>query len=418
LKREQKKTVSGLKATLAPTAETLGWSDWDVLYREDEQCARVLARVLGKSIEVFVPGDVPQVLRAEYEAALGDWLANHPFCRDRGGFANVVFQDYVYAQALAIGPTELSTIVREVLSSEALPSPLLGAFLLTLASKSKQRRFPVIDAVDVGSLYDSMLSFSRRSDAVSLDLAVTEESGIAVGIARFPTTAGDGDSEQDFSFEFLTGSMPVRFGQQLTSAIVDLDTDVELGYPGRLMTIGPDVVIACRTLRPVAAAYRIDATRREGVEDDVQVAFLVESIQQASAPELKVYGDGFVLHAEDATYPWAPYRKAPGKLSIPAERWEDFSRLRKILVHFRAHGKADLARWADFVDNVLIGKSTTGKALMKLLLSKGLLEQRGDIYVLSRTRMRELGINRTDLVESRMSPGIASLLSELPLTRG
>src|SRR5438309_140092 len=34
LKREQKKTVSGLKATLAPTAETLGWSDWDVLYRE------------------------------------------------------------------------------------------------------------------------------------------------------------------------------------------------------------------------------------------------------------------------------------------------------------------------------------------------------------------------------------------------
>jgi hypothetical protein len=393
----------------------LDWSDWDVLYREEEQCVRILARVSGKAIDVYLPEDVPAVLRAEYETALGDWLENHPFVRDRGGFANVVFQDYVYAQALAVGPAELSTIVREVLSSDALPSPLLGAFLLTLASKSKQRKLPVIDAIDVGSLYDSMLSFSRRSDAVSLDLALTEESGIAVGVAHFPATASGNDSEQDFQFEFLTGSMPVRLGQQLTAAIVDLETDVELGYPGRLMTLGPDVLLSCRVLRAVAAAYRIDAERRD-VSDD-EVALLVKSIEQPGTPELKVYGDGFLLYADEAPFPWAPHRRSPEKLAIPAERWEAFSRLRKILVHFRAHGKADLARLADFVDNILVGKSSIGKALLKLLLNRGLLERRGHIYVLSRKRMRDLGISRADLVESRMSPGIAALLSELPSSR-
>ncbi len=416
LQRERHKTLAGVRPTLQPTADRLVWSGWEGLYGEDEQCARVLARVSGAAVEIPTLTDVPAGLRAEYEDALKGWIGNHPFCRDRGGFANIVFQDYVHAYALAGGRADLCTIVRETLSSEALPSPLLGAFLLTLAKKSKVRRLPVVDALDVGSLYDSMQAFSRRSDIVSLDLAVTETSGIGVGVARFPAIIGDADASQDFGFEFLTGSSPVRFGQQLANAVVDLDTSVELGYSGRLMTIGPDALIACKTLRITAASYRVDASAIDG-QTGSAVALIAESIEQVAIPELKVFGDRFSVQVQDAVHPWAPFKKVAEDADVPKDRWEAFSRLRKLLTYFRAHGRGELARYADFVDNILIGSSADGKALLALLLKHAVIERRGDMYFLSRKRLEDFGISRSDLVESRMTPGIAHLLADMPSVR-
>jgi len=412
LKREQAKTIQSLKPVLETTAKRLGFSSWDRLYSPDEQCARVLERVTGQHVEPPVPDEMPTGLAAEYEDALRDWLENHPFCQDDRQFANVVFQDYVHAHALAGGRSDLCKIVRERLASEALPSPLLGAFLLTLAPKSARTKLPVIDAVDVGSLYDSMQSFARPSDVVSLDLTMTEASGIAVGVARFPTD-DNVESSRDFSFEFLTGDKPVRFGQQLSSAIIDLESDVELGYPGRVMSLGPDVLITCRRLAVVASAYRVHTQTASSDTDEGQVNLSAETLEQAAVPELKVFGEGFSVQIDDVPYPWAPHRKAPAKSAIPKERWDAFSRLRKILFHFRAHGRAEIARYAQFVDNILVGQSATGKALMEVLLKKGLLRRQGDLYVLTRERVRDLGINRTDLVESRMSRGIAALLAEV-----
>lgn len=413
LERERRKTLEGIRPTLQPTADHLGWSKWDSLYGSAEQCARVNARVAGQSVEIPLPVDFPPALRGEYEDAIRAWFENHAFCRGDREFANVVFQDYVHAHALAHGPADLARLVRDELAAEALPGPLIGAFLLTIAPKSEATKYPIIDAQDVGALYDSMQSFARPTDVVSLELSITETAGIAVGLAQFP-----GVGEQpitEIPFEVVTGSKPVRFGQQLSNAFVDLETDVELGYAARPMTLGPTVVLVCRDLRMSASSYRVSTLKADDEDDLGGVTAIVESLSQSAIPDLKTFGDGALLvHSrEDVSHPWAPYRKAVQPSTVPPDSWELFSKLRKILGHFRAHGKTEIARYADFVDNVLIGTTPLSRALMKVLLESGLLERRSHVYVLSRERMRDLGINHVDLRESRMTAGIAGILGRV-----
>jgi hypothetical protein len=232
-----------------------------------------------------------------------------------------------------------------------------------------------------------------------------------VGLARFPIVS-EKDQAGDFGFEVLTGGPSIRFGQLLSNAVVDLESDVELGYAGRPMVLGPDVYLSCRSLSMSAAAYRLHTT--VGMENQpAGVILIADNVKQGSVPELKVFGDQFRIQANDLTYPWAPYRTAPAADTTDAN-WDQFSKLRKIMVHFRAHGRGELARYRPFVDNVLVGKSVVAKALMRTLLDKGVIRQDGDFYFLSRERIDALGISQNDLVESRMSSGIASLLAEVP----
>ncbi len=158
LNREREKIVRAVRGGLEPEALRHNWTDWGSLFGNDEQCARVLARVLKAPLRVPMTG-MPQPLLSRYEQALTPNLGEHVFLGEQGGFTNVVFAEYVYAWALTRGVRPLRLSLRPHLL-EHRPSPILGRFVVALGRETDGS--VIIDGEDVGLIYESFLSQVTR----------------------------------------------------------------------------------------------------------------------------------------------------------------------------------------------------------------------------------------------------------------
>lgn len=168
LREQREKVVPALKSALGTVATRIGWNSWDDLFRPDEQCQRVLLSILElRRQRSFVEG-LPPELRAPYEERIEATLPNHPFFGAKGRFANVVFQEYLYARYL-LGAEPLRSAVRQRLRRpDYLPTPLLGHFILSMAPLVEAES--LIDGADVGFLYESLTARAEKEGEIQFGL--------------------------------------------------------------------------------------------------------------------------------------------------------------------------------------------------------------------------------------------------------
>lgn len=411
LEREQSKIGGNVRGALQQVAGAAGWSRWDDLYRPEEQCARVLARRVLNAKMPQLPDGLPTELRGPYEAALEGSVLQHPFVGDNDqGFANVVFQEYLYAWGLTSGSHQQQAQVRQLLSAEYLPSPLLARFILTLAGAGAQ---PTVDSEDFGILYESLRSQGRTQSDVFLALT-SDENADTIGHV---SNARESAPEVTFRLRKSGPRARVMFLRRLSNAGVAINGDVDLGMDRTAFLLGPDVDLECETLRVPAASVRVQTLRDEHQPDAADVVLVAAAHEASGAlPQLTVQGSGiFGVRWPHLAYPWIAYQLHPGEISSSeGDEWEIMEAARalnRILRWFRSRGYGGLTRHSDLIERFAVGNDPLAQDLRDFMFDRGVLE-RGALYSLNADRMGDFGINWADIRNRNVSPNLRAFLTD------
>ena len=164
LEREQERMLQNLVRELAGQAPA-GWRDWKQLYTPAEQRARLLARILGDPWAPPVP--IPAAMRQRYEDQIRSFFDEHAFLREAKSAASIVFEAYLFADALVdpIHPLR-DKLAIYIEGRQALPSRLLADFYFYFTAAANR----AIPLTHVGILYGSVLSGETESRRVRLEV--------------------------------------------------------------------------------------------------------------------------------------------------------------------------------------------------------------------------------------------------------
>ena len=93
---------------------------------------------------------------------------------------------------------------------------------------------------------------------------------------------------------------------------------------------------------------------------------------------------------------------------------EKFLRLKRILVHFRSHGKGALAKYRGKIEHERVLGTRSGPAILDRLLIDGILTRDGSFYFLDPANIdKHLGISWDSLKKGRTSKKLLQYLSAI-----
>lgn len=295
LVRESKKMRDALRSSLETEAGRLGWSDWDELYTNREQCSRVLELSLGLP-HVQVEQGPPGQLADEYESKMRLSLPQHPFLAEGSLFANIVFKEFLYAWGITKGYPQLAQGLRKVMRDRQapyLPSQLFSRFALM----SDVGAVPVLDGLDFGALYDSILT--RTEIANDLSISIYQDGDVM----RFSATV-DQEGGGEIECELLNTGEGIHIWRQLKRADIDIDAPAEIGLSGQRFSLGPSVTLSCSRLTVTCDDLEVDAS------EPIQLSTNLYNPGSQNLRILVRKGAPASLAAfwPDISYPWVSYR--------------------------------------------------------------------------------------------------------------
>lgn len=406
--REQRKVISQLRNRdeLVNRAKSLGFDSWGLLYQPNEQFQRVLTRVLPRTPAGLVPADLPDQLRPVYEEVIRAQVDAHPFLRGAGAFANVVFEDFVWAWHLARGPMEARGEVRARLSKE-LARPLLGSLVLALAPNGAT---PRLDGQDLPYVYDALLAMLKVGRSLDISLTQSEQGSDIHGEIWL-----ENEVHPDLTFDLADSTGQIRFLRTLSNALVDVRCKVSLGLSGHSFMLGPGVDIQCGGFEVLAKELTVQTLGSAGQRAH-NVAIHAESYDYGSGsyPAVHLKGDpaGFRVSWQQMRYPWTSF-EVPAR---PADVSEDLDKaalhLKALLGRYRhgGHLKRGVQTW---LFDHLIARDPMRRELLNYLVNRGVLNLRSDIYYIDLSRLDEVGLHWTAVSTRDLSdPGLRSLLSD------
>lgn len=370
LEREQRKLQENLPDALAETLRQA--SSMDSVYDATEQCARLTARTLHEE-----PPDpnVPSEVRGDYEEAVRQILGEHPFVGSGpGGFANVVFRDYLLAWALVRGQQHYRVPLRAHLGEASFrPSPLFARFVLELAPQSAAGTR--LDMGDFPIVYEAMRAEEAAERFVSLWLTETDGEVIAGLVSP--------SAEQfDFVLE-IAGSQAVEVWRGLSHAQISLShVPLVLGRPTEAFSIGPNTSIRAPEILIQSAEFRIET--REGPEGAV---LLAADVLRAERPDGRIVQHGpqslELAVPHDLAYPWVQFRVEA--LDSPPVGEPDLehalTELSKMVTWFRSEGFGGLGMYAKPLE-AAAAKGRISQELLAYALRRGLITRDGKLYYL------------------------------------
>jgi len=408
LLREQEKVVAQARKVMPESAGI----DWAAVYGPDEQCARVLGRVIGQPDLPESPPNLPSEVHARYRDVLKNAVPNHPFLGRAGEYANLVFRDYVHAWALRGQDTAARAAVRaELRSADYLPSPLLGPFIL---AGEPDGQLPVIEGTDVGFVYESLITHGDSD--LYLYAEPNESASVFIG----------SDPVADLAvFEISRPDAGIQFWRRLSRARLGGEIAVQLGLPGRSFSIGPDVTIEGAIIEVPCRSVRVYTTIGRGVHLQASAGYIGGDMET----ELAKIGPGELTAAWDVVrYPWADYARPlldPSQASPfgndPAVR-EAFVLLCRVAQKFAVAYWSQRPLWGP----VMLGTTifhhvipgTLLDSLSKWLTEQRIIFMRSQLYYLDARRLEEFGIRLFDLCTRTETPQALSLVQRFMADTG
>ncbi len=410
LDREEEKFLKQAREVLtAPSTAA-----WNHLYHRDVQLRRVFYQVNGIEPPAILPAGFPADQEADYRRLLKNALYTHPFLSSLKSFVNVVMRDFTLAWAMASADRESVGLVHRIVNDESFKvSPMLGRFYLSLDNPDEA--VPSCRAEFVGLIYESLVAEYSTQDRPSLILSKADRDDDAtLVIGGSYNTAGSVIRVPD-------AASGIQFWRRLSNAKVLGGVSVVLGAPGRMFTLGPQVVVQASLFEVPAQYLRVSCHPEADVRVVAEDGYLSNS-QSQHEPEIDVRGEGlFGVHWDEMRFPWIQYATIP----LPAEVDEhvllgDFVLLSRIMMHNRLIGRwtnssvlTSLSRKdadARLRKRAVIGTTPPRMAqLARYLVHCGIL---GDEYWYSidTERLRAHGL-RADALRARiMTPGVREFL--------
>ena len=383
-------------------------------YSTEEQCVRLVAHCLGEPVNLRV---FPQpVLNAKYEDGLSMLLDQHPFVA-AGSFRNAVFEAASIAVLIASAkPPYVEMVDRYVLGRKR------NYHIVYLLDETAEGRPLPSEALHVliGAALElrpakmgSEIVIEPSSDPAGQEDAAQVPIGISIGI--FETESGKESKAFEFTSE-VTRDTTVFLGSKLQSCFVDLPCNVQLSGAEIDLTAPVDILarridVQAQTLIARAQSGDSDGARPEGEEGSGDRSVVLEAeTASSSLTKVIVHGAELLVTLSDKSghaYPLIQFIQVRSDPSYSGRMEEIYLKLRKILTHFRSHGRGGLAKCRDKVDNPRVAGNPTGALVLARLLKDGVLYSSGNFYYLRPANVdKNLGISwpalRGGLVSERL----------------
>jgi hypothetical protein len=383
-------------------------------YSTEEQCVRLVAHCLGEPVNLRV---FPQpVLNAKYEDGLSMLLDQHPFVA-AGSFRNAVFEAASIAVLIASAkPPYVEMVDRYVLGRKR------NYHIVYLLDETAEGRPLPSEALHVliGAALElrpakmgSEIVIEPSSDPAGQEDAAQVPIGISIGI--FETESGKESKAFEFTSE-VTRDTTVFLGSKLQSCFVDLPCNVQLSGAEIDLTAPVDILarridVQAQTLIARAQSGDSDGARPEGEEGSGDRSVVLEAeTASSSLTKVIVHGAELLVTLSDKSghaYPLIQFIQVRSDPSYSGRMEEIYLKLRKILTHFRSHGRGGLAKCRDKVDNPRVAGNPTGALVLARLLKDGVLYSSGNFYYLRPANVdKYLGISwpalRGGLVSERL----------------
>ena len=402
----------------------------DSLYTDVEQGQRLLAGVLGVSVDCK-PNGLPPQYEATYNTIIREALTDHPFLRGTNRFANSVFASYLYARALRgdLGDDLAHRVTDVLLGQSGLPTTLLAEFYLDTdipgAAGLQQVR-----PEHVGLLYDSLLiaESSRRRVHLSIEGADPSQStemftDHADGEFELFTIDREDEIEYEphtiqFSLELTTAST-ISFRRYIRDVHLTVPCTVELGTGVAEFKIGPSVYVYANRIRVGSEALVVDKVSPkydEFADSNVALeALQFESPVLTGSPT--VYTQDFSISwPGDELFPWRQYRRKEITSDFDDElSRRAYLRFRRIATAFQSRGKGTLARAKVKIEHPRIMQGKLEEYLLTRLLNDGILYSGdgGRRYFWKAERANELlGVSWIDLRKGECPQKLQNYLSK------
>jgi len=394
-RREQGKFVAPLRERAI--AQGVAAPDWNSLYAEREQLVRTFFFVSQLDDATAVDESIPARLGEAYAEGLRAFLPNHPFLRGRD-FAGPAFRDYVYATLL--NDPEIGFFVEAWLEENVfVPTPLFADFYylacggLGLGSHA-------------GFLYESAVARFDLQHSL-LSTLVSPENGN--GIHSFVIAAGDNTDVSDVLRIKLqvNSEAPLTFRQRLRSAVLNVRGPVVFASGSQFEVADVEANVQELDFRtPLLSVRSYKGGQDVSLQSETQPSQSAQlRLEVKGDAELRVKWPGAHRH------PWASYF-SDALFEEERDRHGAMLALRRILIWFRKDRKEDLAKFREFIDNIVIGHSAVRKRMLEFLLKKGILREDGKLYALSSDDAQRFGLNWASLRSTVPTPAVLPLLDE------
>jgi hypothetical protein len=410
LTREQtEKVIPNIVESILKASPTATKKASKSIFDEIEQSQRVVVHCLGRSQPLMI-FDEPAA-NAKYEEQLMPFLIEHPFVSGRS-FRNAVFEAVSLANLIASNRTELQSLALEYLDQKR-PSHYL---LYLLSATVGQREIP---SSMLRALLASALEFKAPNAEVEIEITASDvdEGGEQTSVEIEITLLLGGTLEPSHAFTFksaISRAEVLHLGSRVAFASIEVPCEVVLGMRGEEIELTAPVEVSANKIT-FSAPSLVARTQPSADRDKI-----IELEAKAAKSELSTItnlGADFSVAVDDPAgilHPLFQYVRKRTTLPTDPLIREKYLRLRKILTHFRSHSKGALAKYKNKIENPRVAGNPLGSAVLKKLVSDGVLYLDAPMYFLTPAKVDEhLGIGWPDLRRGLMTPKLIAYLASI-----
>ena len=379
------------------------------VYLPEEQCARVLYIMLGKSYTLSPIED--EDFNIKYKDKINEWIQEHPFLKDRKP-ANIVFESYILAK-LALTP-QYKADVYEYLVKEYSNSYIFFNIFNEL-HKGEQ-----IELSLVPYLYASLNTLEVKDHQHSLDLYVDQSSddgNLLFLNADFDDTV---NGQENYEFKItVDADKEFIIGNFLANANIDIPMSVSLSFP-RTELASP-IFLSCKKL--IVCSNEIIVTQQNCNQKIVIEANCITTHTIDNLPSIRTFGNNGVLRIicpDSLQYPYSDYQTSEFLSNLEEFTEQErgyYMKLRKTLIMFRSHSKGKLAKCCSKIDS-RVGRKDDGKPVLRALIDNHIIYKDNFMYYLDLDAMdKYLGVSFDGIKECIINDKIKTFISKIVNTK-
>ena len=373
----------------------------DRLYSHEEQLGHLVSRVYG----VAPPGlpDMDPEDAQVYEAALKDWVSDHPFIDYvSSNPSSTVFDAVIATTALQSTSATAGAKALEKELRRGVANPFLSEFYL--------RQPELIQPEHVGVVYASARAMLSLGDSASLFLGVDDDDPEALAEMEITIARRDTADPRVISLHTEQSGTIILGGH-----IEDVDlalprARVEIGAGPEAIIVAP-VNIQCKEL--VVSTDKLIVEGPPGRESNAVLLEAQEYIGGMS--QVPIIRGGVQLAASwptATTYPWTAFAADPLEVTDNRQLDEALRRFRNFVIYFRSNRYGGLARYQGSVNHRRMTKGP-GQAVLDLMLREGILTLEQPMYFLNAQRLSDLtGMSFRDCMTRNFSPEAISFVGQ------
>ena len=373
----------------------------EVVYDFDEQCARVLYKVLQLPFPEIEINDASFI--AEYNKHIDTWVTEHPFLGKKR-IANIVFESYILARLTRI-PKYKDAAYKYI---KKFGISYMFAYIYYALYK-----FDNIDPKILPYIYESLSELNNKA-FYTFCLESTES------ISENHTIKCE--------FEFIGSN------ESMTqySGSVSYQTNDVLSFGARLeyvnLNVPLDFILECKNVEAIAPSYikcknlfiesneltihnQINGGEFMFECEDIVVSQKYEQYLQITGPG-KTRKSFCIICPKRPEYPLLDYWTS---VEVKLDKLSDdetalYKKLRSIILEFRSHSKHELAKHHEKIDFVL-GANQLGQRVIRELKNKKIMYKDGHLYKLDSDLMsRELGLSYDDIRNYEINDQVMNFL--------